>query len=167
MQGFSRSAPFTAGRGATGGATKNDRQNVCSIASGMTSEGSSYSRFRRTIERGNLIEAESALCDRGKSVTRIRVPQGLDVEAGDYHVETLDGRCIATRESGGRVDLASVWDELRVTVGVEIECPRHPDRWWATAGRDLPAAELRTWRCPMCVWAFREGLKGSGGTPRF
>jgi len=100
-------------------------------------------------------------------VTRIRVPLGLDVEAGDYHVEMLDGGCTATRKTGARVDLASVWDELKGAVGVEIECPRHPDRWWPTVGRDLPLAELRTWRCPMCVWAFRQGLKGSGGTPRF
>jgi hypothetical protein len=100
-------------------------------------------------------------------VTRIRVPPGLDVEAGDYYLEMLDGGCTATRKNGDRVDLASVWDELKGAVGVEIECPRHADRWWPTVDRDLPLAELKTWRCPMCVWAFRQGLKGSGGTPRF
>jgi len=84
-------------------------------------------------------------------VTRIRVPEGLAVEAGVYDA----------------ADLAPVWDELRSVDGVEIECPRHPDTWWPTAGRDLPLAELKTWRCPKCVWAFREGLKGSGGTPQF
>ena len=84
-------------------------------------------------------------------LTRIRVPEGLVVEAGDYLVD----------------DLGSVWDELYGAPGVEIECSRHPGTWWPTSGRDLPLAELRTWRCPKCVWAFRQGLKGSGGTPRF
>jgi hypothetical protein len=100
-------------------------------------------------------------------VTRIRVPLGLDVEEGDYLVESRAGSCIAATDGGDPIDLASVWDELKGAVGVEIECPRHPDRWWPSAGRDLALAELRTWRCPMCVWAFRQGLKGSGGTPQF
>ncbi len=84
-------------------------------------------------------------------VTRIRVPPGLAVEAGEYRAE----------------DLGPVWDDVRGAEGVQIECPRHPDTWWPTKGRDLPLTELKTWRCPKCVWAFREGLKGSGGTPQF
>jgi hypothetical protein len=102
-------------------------------------------------------------------VTRISVPSGLAVEAGVYDVDAgaLDGNWHATSEAGNRVDLVPIWDELREAVGVEINCPRHPDDWWPTAGRDLPLTELRSWRCPMCAWAFRESLKGRGGTPQF
>ena len=102
-------------------------------------------------------------------MTRISVPSGLDVPAGVYRLDAhaLDGKCHATSETGERIDLAPVWDELRQARGVEIDCPRHTDTWWPTAGRDLPLTELRTWRCPMCAWAFREGLKGRGGSPQF
>lgn len=102
-------------------------------------------------------------------MTRISVPSGLVVAAGVYDVDAvaLDGNCYATSEAGNRVALAPIWDELRENPGVEIDCPRHQETWWPTAGQDLPLTELSSWRCPMCAWAFREGLKGRGGTPQF
>jgi hypothetical protein len=102
-------------------------------------------------------------------MTRIRVPPGLAVAAGVYrvHGSAIDGSWHATSEVGDRVDLGSVWDDLRDAVGVEINCPKHPDAWWPTVGTDLPLSELSTWRCPACAWAFREGLKGRGGSPQF
>jgi hypothetical protein len=87
-------------------------------------------------------------------MTRVRVPAGLSVPAGDHEVES------------GAVD-ASVWDELRAAPGVEIECSRHPGSWWPISRVDVPLAELGTWRCPSCAWAFRQGLAGRGGTPQF
>jgi hypothetical protein len=95
--------------------------------------------------------------------TRIRIPARLAVEAGVYRVDGIH----ATSEAGDRVDLAPIWEELRNSAQVEIECPRHSDTWWPVAGQDLPLAGLRTWRCQTCAWEFREGLKGRGGTPQF
>jgi hypothetical protein len=87
-------------------------------------------------------------------MTRVRVPAGLDVPAGDHQIEKDE------------ID-AALWDELRATPGVEIECARHPGSWWPIARADVPLAELETWRCPSCAWAFRQGLAGRGGTPQF
>jgi hypothetical protein len=87
-------------------------------------------------------------------MTRVRVPAGLSVPAGDYEVES------------DAID-ASLWDELRAAPGVEIECSRHPGSWWPISRADVPLAELGTWRCPSCAWAFRQGLAGRGGTPQF
>jgi hypothetical protein len=97
--------------------------------------------------------------------TRIRIPAGLTVAAGVYRVDA--GGRSATSDTGAGVDLAPIWVELRATPGVEIACPKHPETWWPTAGQDLPLEALETWRCPACAWAFREGLKGRGGTPQF
>jgi hypothetical protein len=100
-------------------------------------------------------------------VTRLRVPEGLAVAAGDYRVERRDGGWTASSETGERLDLGGVWDDLRGAAAVEIECSRHPDKWWPAAGYKLQLAEVMAWRCPNCVWAFRQGLKGRGGTPQF
>lgn len=95
--------------------------------------------------------------------TRIRIAAGVAVSAGVYRVDGVHAR----NDAGDRVDLAPVWDELRRSPQVAIECPRHPDTWWPVAGLDLPLAGLATWRCPTCAWEFREGLKDRGGTPQF
>ena len=95
--------------------------------------------------------------------TRIRIPAGRAVAAGVYRVNGT----LATSDGGDHVDLAPFWDELRKSPQVAIECPRHSDRWWPTAGQEVPLAGLATWRCPTCAWEFREGLKGRGGTPQF
>jgi len=96
-------------------------------------------------------------------MTRISVPPRLAVAAGVYHVG--DGH--ARGENGDRVDLTPIWDELRESPGLEIECPKHEGTWWPTAGEAVPLSGLESWRCPTCAWTFREGLKGRGGSPRF
>jgi hypothetical protein len=102
-------------------------------------------------------------------MTRIRVPNGLSVPPAVYRVEAdaNDGHWYGATEAGGRVDLTTIWEELRGSPGVEIECSRHPGSWWPTAGKEVPLAGLDTWRCPTCAWAFRQGLEGRGGTPQF
>ncbi len=99
---------------------------------------------------------------------RIRIPTGLAVPAGIYRVgaEAVEARR-EDSETGGSLDLTSMWDDLRKVPGVEIECPKHSDRWWPTSANDISLAELTSWRCPMCAWEFREGLKGRGGTPQY
>ena len=89
--------------------------------------------------------------------------------AAVYQVEAdpIDGRRLGTTDAGDRIDLAAVWDELLKAPGVEIECSRHPGSWWPLERADVPPAELETWRCPSCAWAFRQGLAGRGGTPQF
>jgi hypothetical protein len=68
-----------------------------------------------------------------------------------------------------RVDapLASEWQELRDVDGVELECERHPGHWWPSAGKDIEAKDIQTWRCPSCAWSFRQGFAGRGGTPQY
>jgi|GraSoiStandDraft_4_1057263.scaffolds.fasta_scaffold1493421_2 hypothetical protein len=87
-------------------------------------------------------------------MTRVRLPTGLHVPEGVY--DDGDGRL-----------LAEDWTELRDMPGVELECRSHPDQWWPTAGKAIAFGDLRNWRCPNCAWAFRQGLAGTGGTPRF
>ena len=81
-----------------------------------------------------------------KPMTRVRLPEGV------YDTDQLD---------------LERWDEIRDVPGVEIECARHPDEWWPTAGKGVAAADLRDWRCPNCAWAFRRKISGTGGTPQF
>jgi len=87
-------------------------------------------------------------------VTRVCVPAGLDLADGVYDV------------SNGELDLER-WDELREAAGVTIECDRHPGQWWPTAGKDIAAREVRSWRCPSCGWNFRKRVGSTGGTPQF
>jgi hypothetical protein len=101
-------------------------------------------------------------------MTRVRIPVGLTRTAGVYDIAAaaIDGCCLGTSDAG-EIDLTQDWDELRDGPGVEIECTRHPGRWWPTAGKDIPVDEVQSWRCPNCAWAFRQGLADRGGTPQF
>jgi hypothetical protein len=101
-------------------------------------------------------------------MTRVRIPAGLHVAAGDYDIgaRSTAGRRRGTSEAGQH-DFSRDWDELREVPGVEIECSRHPGLWWPTAGKNIRLNEVPTWRCRNCAWAFRQGLAGQGGTPQF
>jgi hypothetical protein len=101
-------------------------------------------------------------------MTRVRIPVGLTRTAGVYEIAAgaIDGRCLAKSEAN-EFDLTQEWDELREAPGVEIECTRHPGRWWPTVGKDISLTEAQCWRCPNCAWAFRQGLADRGGTPQF
>jgi hypothetical protein len=86
-------------------------------------------------------------------MARVRLPAGLTLPEGVYdHAD---------------VRLAPDWDVLREVEGVEVECKRHLDQWWPTAGMGIELGDLQTWYCPRCAWAFRQSLGGRGGTPQF
>ncbi len=89
-------------------------------------------------------------------MTRVRLPAGLTLPEGVY--DHADERLAAED-----------WDALRDTPGVELECGRHPGRWWPSAGKmaGVAVGDLPSWRCPNCAWAFRQELSGRGGTPQF
>ena len=100
-------------------------------------------------------------------MTRLRLPPGLHLEAGIY--DFADGTVEATFVGlgvGGQLDYTMDWKQLREVPGVEIECDRHPDQWWSTAGKGIPAEAIRSWRCPDCAWSFRQKLGSTGGTPQ-
>ena len=102
-------------------------------------------------------------------MTRLRLPPGLRLAAGIYDVVvgyTMEERYIAVRDAHGLLDYTPDWYELRDGCRVEIECARHPGRWWSTTGKNIAASEVENWRCPDCAWAFRQGFASRGGWPK-
>jgi hypothetical protein len=102
-------------------------------------------------------------------VTRLRLPSGLSLLAGVYEVvgKASDGRSIGVKDAAGLRDYTLDWNEVREVLGVEIECVRHPGRWWPTRGAEIPVDEVQSWRCLNCAWAFRQVLRTSGNRPPF
>ena len=104
-----------------------------------------------------------------RRATRLRLPAGLSLLEGIYEVVggAVGGQSIGIVDAAGGRDHTLDWNELRQVVGVEIECSRHPGRWWPTQAKEIPVDEVQYWRCPNCAWSFRQALRNAGNRPPF